>query len=148
MPIHLEQHAREAEAFTDWDALTPHVRRLAAEMDKPARRGRPTLSKKLQETLADRARIGLALLTMMQESLPRLLTLTKRGRGKKAALLLRLAHDAETHYDLDTLSRAAARRPMLEPPKDWTATERGGYRYALEDTVPPVRNMRATLTDA
>jgi len=95
-------------------------------------------------TLGVRTAIGLHLLTALNDAVPTLLRLEKRWQD---TFLVRVAPEAIADFGLDAMIRAAAHRPMVEPPKQWGPGERGGYRYALAGSVPLVRSMPANASD-
>lgn len=104
---------------------------------------------------------GLYLLNTLHISVPNLLELYRRygrrkvkskKRGKVITPLVfsyyvRLKPDTMVHYGGTTFVRALRYRPMLEPPKRWGPGSRGGYQYALCDTLPLIRNVPAPAGD-
>lgn len=78
---------------------------------------------------------------------PRRPSFRKDFRSDAAAARLSLAPEAVAHYGLSALRRLHVQRPMLAPPRPWSALQRGGYAYALADSVPLVRNVSALDAD-
>jgi hypothetical protein len=84
---------------------------------------------------------------LLQFYTPALLKSAKGPKRPDNSPRVSLAPDAVARYDLVAFLGLRGQRPMVEPPKVWSLTQRGGYRYALEDSVPLVRNVPANTAD-
>jgi DNA-directed RNA polymerase len=95
--------------------------------------------------------IGFHLLYAVRHTVPGLLAFhapqSPTGPFDSVASRLSLTTESIAQYGLDTLRRLSVRRPMLAPPRQWSASQRGGYAYALADSVPLVRNVSALDAD-
>jgi DNA-directed RNA polymerase len=110
-------------------------------------------------TVAHMTGIGFHLIYALQRTSPELLQFhpppTARGQSMKygkhfrhpdASPRLSLAPAALAQYGAKWRN-LDVHRPMLIPPRPWSAAQRGGYGYALAESVPLIRNVSALDAD-
>jgi hypothetical protein len=113
-------------------------------------------------TKTDTVGIGFHLLYAVQRTSPALLVfhVPSEGPGKprKPGKTLRYAdRDKSQHLSLAPAARAQygatwrrrlnVHHPMLVPPRPWSAAQRGGYAYALAESIPLISNVPALDAD-
>ncbi len=101
--------------------------------------------------------IGWLLLRVLHAAAPDLLELLSPGataRDPDGAVVALYGGKKDYRFRLYAAQRfgelvlgAQNRGPMIEEPRPWSATQRGGYKYTLAETIPLVRNAPATDAD-